>query len=38
MRYSGTQRMCGVMVEAEDAARTDRLAESIAAEVRRAIG
>lgn len=38
VRYSGTQAMCRVMVEAEDAARTDRLAESIADEVRRAIG
>ena len=38
VRYSGTQKMCRVMVEAESAEATQRLADAIAGEVRKAIG
>jgi len=38
VRYSGTQKMCRVMIEAESAEATQRLADSIADEVRKAIG
>jgi phosphoglucosamine mutase len=38
VRYSGTQMMCRVMVEAPDAATTNRVAERVAAAVRSALG
>lgn len=38
VRYSGTQSMCRVMVEAASEEATQRLANAIAAEVRKAIG
>ena len=38
VRYSGTQRMCRVMVEGPDTALTDACGEQIAAAVRAAIG
>ena len=38
VRYSGTQPMCRVMIEAATQEAADRLAESIAAEIRKVIG
>jgi len=38
VRYSGTQMLCRVMVEASDPAQTDRLAESLAKVVRASLG
>lgn len=38
VRYSGTQPMCRVMIEATTQEVADRLAESIAAEIRKVIG
>lgn len=38
VRYSGTQPMCRVMIEATTQEIADRLTESIAAEIRKAIG
>jgi phosphoglucosamine mutase len=38
VRYSGTERLARVMVEAEDAAAVDRHAARIAAAIREALG
>ena len=38
VRYSGTQPMCRVMIEATTQEAADRLAESIAAEIRKGVG
>jgi phosphoglucosamine mutase len=38
VRYSGTQMMCRVMVEAPDAATTNRVAERVADAVRAVLG
>ncbi len=38
VRYSGTQPMCRVMVEATSQETSDRLAESIASQIRKVIG
>ena len=38
VRYSGTQPMCRDMIEATTQEIADRLTESIAAEIRKAIG
>ena len=38
VRYSGTQPMCRVMIEAATQEAADRLAESIGAEIRKVIG
>jgi len=38
IRYSGTQKMCRVMVEGPTEEMTDRIAETLADVVRKAIG
>ena len=38
VRYSGTQMLCRVMVEAPDPAKTDRIAGELAALVRANLG